>query len=182
MGCSKETVKGLDLTNVELVISDLPINFQPLPTESLEKIGFNQGTLVNAYQEAFTTAQAHNFSAYMNPDANQVEIILSVFFSPLSQVEIREWDAQVDNPEQAAYDFSVGIGVDSQTVIKPEFYGVGDKSMGFITNKGGFYMETLLARRNNTVSLLLLMYMNSSHVDLYQLAKVLDQRLVAGYQ
>jgi hypothetical protein len=181
-GCSKDDISEPNLSNVILTIDDLPGNFQNLPMESLEKIGFGQNTLTTAFQGAFTNAQPHNFTAYMSPDANQVEVILSMLFSPLSQDEVQAWDAQVDNPEQAVYDFSVGMGVDSQSQIKPEYSGIGDKSIGFISNHGGFYMETLLVRRNRTVSLFLLMYMNSTQLDLRQMATVMDQRLVTGYQ
>jgi len=181
-GCGKDDISEPDLSNVVLTIDDLPGNFQNLPIESLEKIGFGQNTLTTAFQGAFTNAQPHNLTAYMNPDANQVEVILSILFSPLSQDEVRTWDAQVDNPEQAAYDFSLGVSGDSQAIIKPEYSGIGDKSIGFITTDEGFNMETLLVRRNRTISLLLLMYMNSTQLNLRQLAIVLDQRLVAGYQ
>lgn len=181
IGCSANVVSEPDLSNVILTIDDLPGNFQPLPLESLGKIGFDQNTLTNTFQGAFTNAQPYNFTVYMNPDANQVEVILSILFSPLSKDEVRTWDAQVDNPEQAAYDFSLGVSGDSQAVIKPEYSGIGDKSIGFISAHEGFHMETLLVRRNRTISLLLLMYMNSTHLNLRQLAIVLDQRLVAGY-
>lgn len=169
------------LANAVLLSTDLPQGYQALSEKNLQDLGMNQEKFSQSFSGMSVDFKPVTFTAFINPNANNIGMVFAMVVYPLSRDDIRKWDEQIQNPETIANDLSTGMGEGVVLVPNNMFMGIGNGSIGFTTTIEGLNVEIILARRNDAVMLLMSEYMQSG-VDVFALAQLLDERVAAAYQ
>jgi len=172
---------SVNLANAVLTSADLPLGYQTLSEENLQELGMTREKFGASFGGMSMDFQPVSFTAFMNPNANNIGMVFAMVVYPLSKDDIRTWDGQMRDAEKTTNDLAAGMGAGVVLEPKNEFTGIGNSSMGFTTTLTGLKVEIILVRRNETGMLLMSEYLQSG-VDIYALAQKLDERVVAAYQ
>ena len=169
------------LAEAVLTTADLPPGYQTLSEENLQDLGMTREMFSASFSGVSMDFLPVSFSAFLNPDANNIGMVFAMVIYPLSKDDIRTWDGQIRDVEKTSIDLAAGMG--EGVILKPnhEFSKIGNGSMGFTTILEGLTVEIILARRNDTAMLILSEYLQSG-VDIFSLAQKLDERVAAAYQ
>jgi len=182
VACSgTQTDISADLANAVITIADLPQGYQPLSDENLQMLGMTREQFSASFSAMSMNLKPVSFSTFMNPDPNNLGMFFAMVLYPLSKDDIRSWDNQIQDVEKTATDLAAGMGEGIVLMPRPEYTGIGDGSIGFVTNLEGLKVEIILVRRNDTAMLLMSEFLQTG-VDLFSLALKLDQRVEGAYK
>jgi len=174
----------VDLSGARLKISDFPAGFQELDAQAQAQIGLSQETFANSFKSTFSQAKVAAMSAYLNPSAAQFEIVLTLVFHPLTQVEQAAFDQEVADPVKAAATFGQGFGSKADPIKGVDTFGNASTGMTFTSASGALTLRSdfFMVRRESAAFLVLVMYKDGLKpvVTAASLCPILDTRVKAG--
>jgi len=172
---------AIDLGAATLKLTDLPAGFQELDAVSQAQIGLTPENLAKSFQNAFRQAAVVSMSAFLNPSPQTFEVVLSLVFYPLTQLEQASFDLELSDPAKAIAAFGQGFSGKAEPLAGADKYGNASIGMTFTTVSGALTLrgDMVIMRRESAAMLIMVMYSNGSKppISAQTLCPVLDGRV-----
>lgn len=174
----------VDLSGARLKASDFPAGFQELDAQAQAQIGISQETFASQFKGTFSQAKVASMSTFLNPSPAQFQIVLTLVFHPLTQMEQAAFDQDVADPAKAAATFGQGFGSKAEPIKGAATYGNASVGMTFTSVSGALTLRSdfFMVRRENAAFIVLVMYKDGTKplVAAATLCPVMDTRVRAG--
>lgn len=174
----------VDLSAARLKASDFPAGFQELDAQAQAQIGISQESFASQFKGSFSQAKVAAMSTFLNPAPAQFEIVLTLVFHPMTQVEQAAFDQEVADPVKAAATFGQGFGSKAEPIKGAETYGNASVGMTFTSTSGALTLRSdfFMVRRENAAFIVLVMYKEGTKplVTAASLCPIIDSRVKAG--
>lgn len=171
----------IDFSGATLKLSDLPAGFQELDAASQAQIGLTPENLAKSFQSAFRQAKVASMSAFLNPSPQSFEVVLSLVFHPLTQLEQASFDLELADPAKAITSFGQGFGGKAEPLAGADKFGNASIGLTFTTASGALTLrgDMVIARRESAAMLVMVMYRDGSKapVSAQVLCPLLDGRI-----
>jgi hypothetical protein len=178
-----------DLSGAILKQEDLPQGFIQLTPEQMAALGYDINAMAQAaIQGKLSKASPLNTTVFLKQENDTIEVIASTIIYPLTLAEQVTFDVAFLNPDLVAKPMLGNFASNVQSLQNPT--DIGDKTAGFtfdminsessqISSMKG---ELLFMRRNSAVALVITActYGQSAMVDAVDVARILDNRLIAA--
>ena len=175
---------AVDLSSATLKLTDLPAGFQELDAVSQAQIGLTPENLAKSFQNAFRQAKVVSMGAFLNPSPQTFEVVLSLVFHPLTQLEQASFDLELSDPTRAIAAFGQGFGGKAEPLAGADKYGNASIGMTFTTASGALTLrgDMVIMHRESAAMLIMVMYSNGSKppISAQTLCPVLDGRVKAA--
>jgi len=172
-----QPTKVLTVEDVFLKNSDLPEGFTEQSKEDLEKLGLSG--IEEDTRDMFEGTPTKT-AVYLNQKSNNFGIIVQVVAYPMAKAKILELAAGISSPDIINKEIVGNLGV-KNAVIKPEYSGIGDGSIGLYAEMGEEYnnllLDMIISYRENAAFVLMFYRLGSTSVDLKSLAQTVDGRV-----
>jgi len=172
-----QPTKVLTVEDVFLKTSDLPEGYTELSKEDLEKL---QLTGIEEETRSMFKDTPTKTVVYLNQKSNNFGIIVQVVAYPMAKAKILELAAGISSPDIINKEIVGNLGV-KNAVIKPEYSGIGDGSIGLYALMGEEYnnllLDMIISYRENAAFVLMFYRLGTTSVDLKSLAQTVDGRV-----
>ncbi len=170
-----QPTKQPGLPDVQLRASDLPEGYKLLTAEEAQSLGLEG--IEEKFGASITGGAPSSSAVFVNQSQNDFGIVISILSNPLSAKLITSLAAILSQPKVAEKELLSGANMKTM-VVKPEYSGLGDGSIGVTaTTEDGFMLDAIIAYRNSAFMMVMYMYSGVSKVDLKTLVQKLDDRV-----
>lgn len=178
------TEEGPDLTDVILRLEDMPPGYEELMEAQKEAMITALSQMGRLMGSGTSSAiRIKNATGYWNGDPVNMQMIVSLLISPLSEAEQAMYDKTVAEPDKLVVPLSRMLGRDAQAELLEGFEDYGESSLGLsvIVSAAGrdVHMDIISARRGMVVEQILTGYVGDQEpmTDVHDIARILDDRL-----
>lgn len=175
----------VNLTGINLKLTDLPAGFQELDAASQAQIGLTQENLAQSFQSVFRQAKVSSMTAFINPNITSFEVIVGLVFHPLTTLEQSAFDLEVSDPAKAIATFGQGFGNKTEPLAGADKFGNASLGMTFTTTSGALVLrgDIVIVRRESAAIVLLTMVREGSKppVSVLTLTPIVDARVKTAF-
>ena len=172
-----------DLSGVILNLEDMPPGFEELQENQKEAMTTALAQMGRALGSG-SRIRTQNATGYWNADPANIQMVVSLLISPLSEVEQKNFDNTIQKPDQLLVLLARMLGSNTEAEQLAGMDDIGETSFAFsvLASTSGLdiRMEVIAARRGEVVEQILVAYLDGQQpaADVHEIARVLDDRLV----
>jgi len=168
-----QPTKEPEISEVLLRADDLPGGYKKLTDKEISSMMWPDPREIF---RRITEDAPSKSTVFLNQSQNEFGIIVVLLAHPVSTKTITSLVAGMSQPDL----FMPNI----KFTLKPEYSGIGNGSLGLLTEVAGdhYFMEYIVAYRNNSVMAVTYLYTDNPKVDLKSLAQKLDIHVEAAYK